>query len=58
VNAGILSYLKENGELNPFGEAAKQNRAIRSLIMPDGMSASFQVYIHEKGTNLHGKDIY
>jgi SAM-dependent MidA family methyltransferase len=58
VNAGILSYLKENGELNPFGEAAKQNRAIRSLIMPEGMSSSFQVYIHEKGTNLQGKDIY
>ncbi|WP_286166040.1 class I SAM-dependent methyltransferase [Peribacillus frigoritolerans] len=58
ANAGILSYLMENGDLNPFGEAAKQNRAIRSLIMPDGMSSSFQVFIHEKGTNLREKDIY
>ncbi|QNG61231.1 SAM-dependent methyltransferase [Bacillus sp. PAMC26568] len=55
LKAGILAFLKDNDELNPFGAIATQNRAIRSLIMPEGISSFFQVYVHEKGTNRSEK---
>lgn len=46
--AGILTYLQENIDPNPFSEKSKQNRAIRSLIMDCGMSSSFHVVVQEK----------
>ncbi|WP_226680062.1 class I SAM-dependent methyltransferase [Sutcliffiella horikoshii] len=55
VAAGILDYLQENQDPNPFSEKSKQNRAIRSLIMDSSWSNSFHVLIHEKGTNIWNK---
>jgi len=46
--AGILEELQENHDPNPFSETSKRNRAIRSLIIPGGMSASFHVILQEK----------
>ncbi|WP_209123053.1 class I SAM-dependent methyltransferase [Alkalihalobacillus sp. BA299] len=45
--AGILKYLQENYDPNPFSEISKQNRAIRSLIT-SGMSMGFQVIFQTK----------
>jgi SAM-dependent MidA family methyltransferase len=47
--AGILEELAEHHDLNPFSEASKRNRAIRSLIMPGGISQSFCVVVQAKG---------
>lgn len=55
VAAGILEYLQENQDPNPFSEKSKQNRAIRTLIMDSSWSNSFHVLIHEKGTNTWNK---
>ncbi|WP_071395743.1 class I SAM-dependent methyltransferase [Bacillus tuaregi] len=45
---GILDQLESHQDLNPFSEVNKRNRAIRSLIMPSGMSTSFQVLVQRK----------
>jgi SAM-dependent MidA family methyltransferase len=52
VSAGILEYLEDNFDPNPFSEQSKRNRAIRSLILDSGWSNGFHVLIHEK--NNHG----
>lgn len=52
VAAGILDYLQENQDPNPFSEKSKQNRAIRTLIMDGSWSNSFHVLVHEKETNV------
>ncbi|WP_210365922.1 SAM-dependent methyltransferase [Bacillus sp. REN3] len=48
LSIGILEELAEHRDSNPFSEASKQNRAIRSLIMPGGISQSFSVIIQGK----------
>ncbi|SDP76173.1 SAM-dependent methyltransferase, MidA family [Litchfieldia salsa] len=51
--AGILDFLQEHHDTNPFSEKSKQNRAIRSLIMGGGISEAFHVLIQKKGnTNM------
>ncbi|MBT2693448.1 SAM-dependent methyltransferase [Bacillus sp. ISL-55] len=47
--AGILEELAEHNDPNPFSEASKRNRAIRSLILPGGISQSFDVVVQAKG---------
>ncbi|ART77250.1 hypothetical protein B4U37_14870 [Sutcliffiella horikoshii] len=54
VAAGILEYLQENQDPDPFSEKSKQNRAIRTLIMDSSWSNSFHVLIHEKGSDSWG----
>lgn len=49
IAAGILDELAEHSDPNPFSEASKRNRAIRSLILPGGISQSFDVIIQAKG---------
>lgn len=51
LQAGILTYLQENFDPNPFSEISKQNRAIRSLIMDGSMSSAFNVVIQQKNVN-------
>jgi SAM-dependent MidA family methyltransferase len=51
VAAGLLKELEDNYDPNPFSEKSKQNRAIRSLVMP-GMSSFFHVVIQQKGLSL------
>ncbi|WP_102274576.1 class I SAM-dependent methyltransferase [Cytobacillus massiliigabonensis] len=47
--AGILEELQENYDPNPFSDISKRNRAIRSLIIPGGISSSFHVILQQKG---------
>lgn len=49
LKAGILNELENHYDPNPFSEAAKRNRAIRSLIMPSGISSFFHLIIQQKG---------
>lgn len=48
LSIGILEELKNHGDLNPFSEVNKRNRAIRSLIMPQGISDAFHVLLQRK----------
>ncbi|CAG9619290.1 class I SAM-dependent methyltransferase [Sutcliffiella rhizosphaerae] len=57
VKAGIMEYLQEHYNPNPFSEKSKRNRAIRSLIMDGSWSNSFYVLIHEKGADGWSKQI-
>lgn len=49
LSTGILQHLVNHQDRNPFSEASKQNRAIRSLILSGGMSDAFDVMIQQKG---------
>jgi SAM-dependent MidA family methyltransferase len=49
LKAGILKELENHYDPNPFSEVSKRNRAIRSLIMPAGISAFFHLLIQQKG---------
>lgn len=50
--AGILTFLEENYDPNPFSETSKQNRAIRSLITDGGMSSAFHVVVQQKNRTI------
>lgn len=52
LSAGILDYLQEHFDPNPFSEKSKQNRAIRSLIMDSGMSSAFHAIIQQKNIDV------
>lgn len=57
LEAGILTFLQENLDPNPFSEKSKRNRAIRSLIMDGGMSAAFHVVIQQKNVEMNWGNI-
>ena len=57
LRAGILDYLQEHHDPNPFSEVSKQNRAIRSFITGSGISSSFQVIIQSKGLHVEMDEI-
>lgn len=57
LQLGILDELKETSDLNPFSENNKYNRAIRSLVMPGGISSSFDVIIQGKEMKLDSKTL-
>lgn len=58
ISAGVLAELEENYDPNPFSEKSKRNRAIRSLVMPSGMSSSFHVLVQQKGLRLGFEDVF
>lgn len=51
LKAGILKELENHYDPNPFSEVSKRNRAIRSLVMPSGISSFFHLVIQHKGIN-------
>lgn len=56
--AGILDYLVAHHDSDPFSEQSRRNRAIRSLITDEGMSASFQVMIQQKNVQIDWENIW
>lgn len=58
LKIGILSRLESHYDSNPFSAVSKRNRAIRSLIMPSGMSAYFHVLIQQKEMNINKPDLF
>ncbi|MEH7224571.1 SAM-dependent methyltransferase [Bacillus sp. JJ1566] len=58
IEAGILTFLQDNFDSNPFSEKSKQNRAIRSLIMDGGMSAAFHILIQQKNLKINWDSIF
>ncbi|WP_449536968.1 class I SAM-dependent methyltransferase [Ferdinandcohnia sp. Marseille-Q9671] len=57
IAAGILTYLQDNYDSNPFSVTSKQNRAVRSLIMDGGMSSAFHVVIQQKNVKMQWGNI-
>ena len=49
LTLGILNELQDTFDPNPFSETSKRNRAIKSLIMPGGLSPFFHVILQHKG---------
>lgn len=49
VDYGILNRLMTHDGANPFSPEAKNNRAIRQLLLSDGMSELFKVLTFRKG---------
>ncbi|CAM4263173.1 hypothetical protein [Paenibacillus tarimensis] len=52
IRADILEELREHCNADPFSPEAKRNRAVRQLLLIDGMSERFQVMVlrkHERG---------
>ncbi|KON87061.1 cytoplasmic protein [Sporosarcina globispora] len=48
LSAGILQELEDHYDPNPFSLISKRNRAIRSLIMPSGISSAFHLILQAK----------
>lgn len=48
VEAGILGKLRDHCAADPFSAEARSNRAIRQLLLSDGMSELFKVLIQRK----------
>lgn len=49
IQAGILKRLEEHNATDPFrNQASRRNRAIRQLIMDEGMGRVFKVLVQEK----------
>ena len=49
LDFGILNWLIQHAQSNPFSNEYKQNRAVQSLITPGGISDSFQFLVQTKG---------
>lgn len=49
LTTGILEDLQDHYDPDPFSAVSKRNRAIRSLIMPAGISSSFHIILQIKG---------
>ncbi|MEI2355914.1 class I SAM-dependent methyltransferase [Mesobacillus zeae] len=52
IEIGILDELAENYNPDPFSGISRRNRAVRSLIMPGGISSAFHVIVQEKGLEI------
>jgi SAM-dependent MidA family methyltransferase len=52
VAAGILRLLTEHHDPDPFSASARRNRAIRHLVLSEGMGARFRVLIQAKGVQF------
>ncbi|TYP77972.1 class I SAM-dependent methyltransferase [Paenibacillus methanolicus] len=50
LDYGVLDDLTAHAGVDPFGPAARRNRAIRQLLLSDGMSETFKVMVLHKGT--------
>lgn len=48
VENGVLGMLQDHAGGDPFSQAARRNRAIRQLLLSDGMSELFKVLIQQK----------
>ena len=57
LKAGILGELSDH-DGDPFSEAARKNRSVRSLIMPGGISAHFHALVQTKGLEDHGEALF
>lgn len=58
LKAGILKELENHYDPNPFSEISKRNRAIRSLIMPSGISSYFHFLLQKKNIDADLSDLF
>ncbi|WP_052350279.1 class I SAM-dependent methyltransferase [Paenibacillus gorillae] len=48
IDNGVFELLQNDASNDPFSETAKRNRAVRQLLLSDGMSETFKVLILDK----------
>ncbi|NIK68436.1 SAM-dependent methyltransferase [Paenibacillus sp. BK720] len=48
IDHGAFELLRNHAETDPFGQAARRNRAVRQLLLSDGMSETFKVLVLDK----------
>lgn len=48
IDHGAFELLQNHAETDPFGQAARTNRAVRQLLLSDGMSETFKVLVLDK----------
>lgn len=53
VQAGILEHLQNHDIADPFHPVVRRNRAIRQLLLSDGMSELFKVLVQQKAKAHH-----
>ncbi|MCD4838129.1 SAM-dependent methyltransferase [Neobacillus sedimentimangrovi] len=58
IKTGILQELENHYDPNPFSEISKRNRAIRSLIMPSGISSFFHIIIQQKQLTVSEEQLF
>lgn len=51
LQEGILTYLQDHYDADPFSETSRQNRAIRSFLLNEGLANSFTVTLQAKEKN-------
>jgi SAM-dependent MidA family methyltransferase len=49
MNHGLLERLQNHNETDPFHPVVKRNRAIRTLLLGDGLGETFKVLVQKKG---------
>ncbi|WP_176545051.1 SAM-dependent methyltransferase [Bacillus sp. AFS041924] len=53
LDFGLLNWLIPHAQSNPFSSEYKQNRSVQSLMMPGGISDSFQMLLQTKGMSTN-----
>ncbi|MEB3100653.1 class I SAM-dependent methyltransferase [Ferviditalea candida] len=53
LDSGILEKLEDHRIADPFHPVVRKNRAIRQLLLSDGMSELFKVLVQKKGLSLN-----
>jgi len=48
LEGGVLELLREHAGTDPFSPEARRNRAVRQLLLSDGMSELFKVVVLER----------
>ncbi|ACT02539.1 class I SAM-dependent methyltransferase [Paenibacillus sp. JDR-2] len=48
IDHGAFELLQNHAETDPFGQTARMNRAVRQLLLSDGMSETFKVLVLDK----------
>lgn len=48
IDHGVLELLRNHTDADPFSEASRMNRAVRQLLLSDGMSEAFKVLILDR----------
>ncbi|GFN30378.1 class I SAM-dependent methyltransferase [Paenibacillus xylaniclasticus] len=49
LDQGVMELLADHDGINPFSDLAKRNRAVRQLLLSDGMSETFKIIVLTRG---------
>jgi len=52
LKIGILEELQEHTDPDPFSPVSRRNRAIKTLLLPGGISSHFHVILQKKNLDV------